>query len=62
MTDAEPVPLTDTELDAHIAKLERAADLGALLILQDEQPDWPRRQRVLHAIWRVYAKVPKVRR
>lgn len=56
----EPAPLTDAELDARIAELEAADDLGALLILQDEQANWPRRQRVLHAIWRVYAKVPKV--
>lgn len=53
--------LTDDELRAAIAKHEAAGNIGALLILQDEEPDWPRRRQVLHAIWRVYAKVPKVK-
>lgn len=61
MNSTEPAtPITDAELDAKIAEYEAADDLAQLLILQDEQADWPKRQRVLHAIWRVYAKVPKV--
>lgn len=54
--------LTDDELKAAIAEHEASGNIGALLILQDEEPDWPRRQLALHAIWRVYAKTPEVQR
>ena len=61
MNDLTPAkPLTDDELKAAIAKHEASGNIGALLILQDEEPDWPRRRQVLHAIWRVYAKTPEV--
>ena len=63
MNDTEPTaPLTDDELNAAIAKYEAADDLGKLLILQDEEPDHTRRTWVLHAIWRMYAKIRPVKR
>jgi hypothetical protein len=51
--------LTDDELRAAIAKLEANDDLGALLILQDEIDGTERRKLVLHAIWRLYARMPR---
>ena len=63
MNDLTPTkPLNDDELKTAIAEHEASGNIGALLILQDEEPDWPRRQLALHAIWRVYAKTPEVQR
>jgi hypothetical protein len=60
MNDNQPTAnLTDDELKAIIAKLEADDDLGALLILQDELDDPERRKWVLHAIWRLYARMPR---
>lgn len=60
MNDNQPAdPLTDDELRATIAKLEAADDLAALLILQDEIDGTDRRKLVLHAIWRLYARMPR---
>lgn len=57
MNDLTPTkPLTDDELKAAIAEHEASGNIGALLILQDEEPDWPRRQLALHA------KTPEVQR